>query len=366
HAVAQGKSIRLLPWMELMWNAFGVTEQDGDDMARQKIAGRLLLIDPQLHEALPILFEFLGVPDRARPAPRLTPEAMQREVFDIQKRLMQLRSRRGEFWAFLLEDLHWFDAASDAMLAALEELTPHTPTLRLTTFRPGYHAPWMQSPQYRQLALQPLGAEALAELLRDLLGTDPSVVPLTERLPERTGGNPFFIEEVVQALIETKTLVGTRGAYRLVRPVEELAIPPTVQAVLAARIDRLPEREKAVLQTAAVVGRELPDAVLRRIADLPEGELASAVRALIETKTLVGTRGAYRLVRPVEELAIPPTVQAVLAARIDRLPEREKAVLQTAAVVGRELPDAVLRRIADLPEGELASAVRALIAGEFL
>ncbi len=281
HAVAHGKTIPLLPWMELMRNAFGVTEQDGDDMARQKIAGRLLLIDPQLHEALPILFEFLGVPDRARPAPRLTPEAMQREVFDIQKRLMQLRSRRGEFWAFLLEDLHWFDAASDAMLAALEELTPHTPTLRLTTFRPGYHAPWMQSPQYRQLALQPLGAEALAELLRDLLGTDPSVVPLTERLPERTGGNPFFIEEVVQALIETKTLVGTRGAYRLVRPVEELAIPPTVQAVLAARIDRLPEREKAVLQTAAVVGRELPDAVLRRIADLPEDELASAVRALI-------------------------------------------------------------------------------------
>src|SRR5881296_62049 len=95
HAVAHGKTIPLLPWMELMRNAFGVTEQDGDDMARQKIAGRLLLIDPQLHEALPILFEFLGVPDRARPAPRLTPEAMQREVFDIQKRLMQLRLRPG-------------------------------------------------------------------------------------------------------------------------------------------------------------------------------------------------------------------------------------------------------------------------------
>jgi len=281
HAVAHGKTIPLLPWMELMRNAFGITEQDGDDMARQKIAGRLLLIDPQLHEALPIMFVFLGVPDPSRPAPRLSPEGMQREVFDILKRLMQGRLRPGAPWAFLLEDLHWFDAASDAMLAALEELSPHTPTFQLTTFRPGYHAPWMESAHYQQLALQPLGAEALAELLRDLLGSDPSVAPLAERLPDRTGGNPFFIEEVVQALVEAGSLVGTRGAYRLVRPVEELAIPPTVQAVLAARIDRLPEREKAVLQAAAVAGRELPDAVLRRTADLPEAELASAVRALI-------------------------------------------------------------------------------------
>jgi adenylate cyclase len=211
---------------------------------------------------------------------------MQHEVFDIHKHLMQSRARSGEFSAFLLEDLHWFDAASDAMLAALEELSPHTPTFWLTTFRPGYRAPWMESPDYRELALQPLGAEALGELLRDLLGSDPSIVPLAERLPDRTGGNPFFIEEVVQALVEAGSLVGTRGAYRLVRPVEDLAIPPTVQAVLAARIDRLPEREKAVLQTAAVVGREVPHAVLRRISDLPEAEIAASVPALIAAEFL--------------------------------------------------------------------------------
>jgi tetratricopeptide (TPR) repeat protein len=226
------------------------------------------------------------VPDPTRPAPRLAPEAMQRKVFDVHMRLMQIRTEYREFSAFLLEDLHWFDAASDAMLAMLEELSPDSPTFRLTTFRPGYRAPWMQSPHYVEIALRPLGAEAIAELLRDLLGTDPSVAPLAERLPERTGGNPFFIEEVVQALVESGSLTGTRGAHRLVRPVEELAIPPTVQAVLAARIDRLPEREKAVLQTASVVGRELPDAVLRRIADLPEDELAAAVRALVASEFL--------------------------------------------------------------------------------
>jgi adenylate cyclase len=144
----------------------------------------------------------------------------------------------------------------------------------------------MESPHYVEIALRPLGTEAIAELLRDLLGTDASVAPLVERLPDRTGGNPFFIEEVVQELVESGSLVGTRGAYRLVRSVDVVAIPPTVQAVLAARIDRLPEREKAVLQTAAVVGRELPELVLRRIVDLPEAELASALRALIAGELL--------------------------------------------------------------------------------
>jgi len=281
HAVAHGKAIPLLPWMELMRNIFGITQQDGDDMARQKIAGRLLLIDPALHETLPVLFEFLGVPDPARPAPRLTPEATQREVFAAHERLVRSRAQSGELSACLLEDLHWFDPVSDAMLAALEALSPRTPAFRLTTFRPGYRAPWMGSPHYMEIALRPLGAEAVAELLRDLLGPDPSVAPLAERLPERTGGNPFFIEEVVQALVESGSLAGTRGAYRLVRPVDVLTIPPTVQAVLAARIDRLPEREKAVLQTAAVVGRELPEAVLCRIVDLPQAELVAALQALI-------------------------------------------------------------------------------------
>src|SRR5205823_3789579 len=191
HAVAHGKNIPLLPWMELVRNGFGITKQDGDDTARQKIAGRLLLPAPGLHDALPGMFDFLGVPDPARPA-----------------------------------------------------------------------------------------------LLRDLPGADPSVVALADRIRERTGGNPFFIEEVVQALVEAGSLTGAKGAYRLVRPVEELAIPPTVHAVLAARIDRLPEREKAVLQTAAVIGRELPEPLLGRVAELPPTELAAAVQSLMAAEFL--------------------------------------------------------------------------------
>ncbi len=118
-------------------------------------------------------------------------------------------------------------------------------------------------------------------MLRDLLGTDPSLAGLAATIRERTGGTPFFIEEMVQTLAEDGSLVGTRGSYRLTRPVANLALPATVQAVLAARIDRLPEREKEVLQTAAVIGKEVPEAILRQVSAVTGDELAAALRTLI-------------------------------------------------------------------------------------
>src|SRR5206468_12706107 len=131
-----------------------------------------------------------------------------------------------------------------------------------------YHAPWMSSSYYRQIALVPLGPEAIEEMLGDLLGSDASLEGLPELVRERTGGNPFFIEEVVQSLVEAGNLEGERGAYRLSRPVTRTAVPASVQAVLSARIDRLAEREKAVLQAAAVIGKEFPEPVLARVVGL--------------------------------------------------------------------------------------------------
>jgi tetratricopeptide (TPR) repeat protein len=165
-------------------------------------------------------------------------------------------------------------------LGPIVDALPGTQGLVLVNFRPEYHAAWMQKSYYQQLPLLPLGPEAIAELLRDLLGADPSLAALGNRIRERTGGNPFFIEEVVQALAETGSLEGAKGAYRLVRPAAELRLPATVQAVLAARIDRLAEREKHVLQTAAVIGREFTEPVLRRVVELSEIDLAAALQKL--------------------------------------------------------------------------------------
>ena len=144
----------------------------------------------------------------------------------------------------------------------------------------------MRKSYYQQLPLAPLGTQAMGELLADLMGRDASLSVLAERIAERASGNPFFAEELVQSLAEVGGLEGSRGAYRLTRAVDELELPATVQAVLSARIDRLAEREKRLLQTASVIGKELSEAVLRRVAELPEADLQAALASLTEAEFL--------------------------------------------------------------------------------
>ena len=283
HGVAHGKAIPLLPVLELLRNVHGVTDHDSPQAAREKIAGKLLLLDEGLRDSLPFVFDLHGVPDPERPAPRMEPEARQRLLFAVVKRVVQARSRR-EPAVWLIEDLHWLDAASEAFIEMAVEATAGTRTLLLLNFRPEYHAAWMQRVHYQQLPLLPLGPEAAAELLRDLLGSAQALEPLSALIRERTAGNPFFAEEVVQALVESGAIGGERGAYNLLRPVDALAIPANVQAVLAGRIDRLAEREKRVLQTAAVIGREFAELVLARVGELPEAELSAALRALMASE----------------------------------------------------------------------------------
>src|SRR5262249_44081416 len=161
-----------------------------------------------------------------------------------------------------------------------------TRTLLLVNFRPEYHAEWMSRSYYRQLPLLPLGREATEELLADLLGRDPSLARLSESIYERTRGNPFFTEEVALSLVESGCLEGSQGAYRLVGSGRQLDIPGTVQVVLAARIDRLSEPEKQLLQTASVIGKEVPGLLLERVAGLPDAERAASLAALVRAEFL--------------------------------------------------------------------------------
>jgi adenylate cyclase len=186
----------------------------------------------------------------------------------------------------VLEDLHWFDEGSDSFLAHFVEALAGSRSLMILNFRPEYQAPWMRKSFYQQLPLVPLGPEAIEELLHHLLGRDPSTAELVDLVRERTGGNPFFVEEAVRSLAESGHLEGTRGAYRLVRPVEGLAVPDTVHAVLAARIDRLPEREKHVLQSAAVIGERVAESILKRVVELSDAERVAALSALQDAEFL--------------------------------------------------------------------------------
>ena len=272
--VAHGKAIPMLPMLEV-WRAFyEIGDDDGPETTRAKIADRLLRLDDSFHEMLPFVFDLFGVPDPTNPSPAIDPEQRQKRIHGVLKRVLHNPAYRG-LQVILLEDLHWFDGASDAYLETTVENMPATSNLLLVTFRPEYQAPWMERPYYQRLPLQPLDPEAIHALLHDQLGQDPSVATLPQIIHARTKGNPFFVEEVVQSLVEGGQLTGGRGAYRMAMPVEALQVPASVHAVLSSRIDRLPEHEKEVLQTAAVIGKTFDEALL--------GRVISSVTAIDET-----------------------------------------------------------------------------------
>ena len=278
--LAHASSVPLLPLLQILRAYFEIADQDSDRTARERIAGKLLLLDKSFDDDLPLIFDFLAVPDPLRPPPRMDPEARQRQLLALMQRLSRAESAR-EPGILLFEDLHWLDPASEIFVASHVEAVQATRSLTVVNFRPEYHAPWMSRSYYRQIALAPLGAEAIEELLVDLLGSHPSLDGLGELVRERTRGNPFFIEELVQSLVEGGSLEGERGAYRLVRPVEEATVPASVQAVLAARIDRLGRSEKATLQAAAVIGKEFPQPVLERVVELEPQRIEDALRNLV-------------------------------------------------------------------------------------
>ena len=281
HGVSHEKSAPLLPVLELFRSYFGITTDDDDRTAREKIAGRMLLLDAGFADVLPLMFDFLGVPDPARPAPELSGEARQQALFGVMRRLASVRSQQPESVVFLLEDLHWIDPASAAFVAQLVDSVPPTHTLVLGNFRPEFQARWMKAEHYRHISLEPLGPETATELLGAVLGTDASLAGLAQRIVERTGGNPFYMEEVVQSLTEEDALQGTKGAYRLVRAVADVTIPPTVQTILRSRIDRLPSAAKHLLQTAAVIGKVFARPLLARVVAETHPELESDLDATL-------------------------------------------------------------------------------------
>ena len=166
----------------------------------------------------------------------------------------------------MFEDLHWIDAETQAVLDRLVESLPTARLLLLVNYRPEYRHGWGGKTYYRQLRLDPLAPENATALLETLLGGDAGLEPLKRLLLARTEGNPLFLEESVRSLVDDGVLAGERGAYRLVKTPETIHVPATVQAILAARIDRLPPEDKALLQTASVVGTDVPVAVLAAVA----------------------------------------------------------------------------------------------------
>ncbi len=291
--VAHGRLVPFLPVLALYRDYFGIGERDAPETARERIETALPALDPAFAADLPLLYEFLGVADPERPLAPLDPEARQRRLLAVMTAAVNARSRQAAA-VLVIEDLQWLDDASSAFLEALVEAVVGTRTIVVTTYRAEYAAGWIRKAPHAQLSLGPLSADATGDLLAALLGRDPSLDGLAALIDGRAGGNPFFIEEIVQALAENGHLTGARAEYRLAARLDALVLPATVQAGLAARIDRLPAREKALVQTMSVIGTEIPGPLLREASDLGERELAEAVAVLAGAQLVIpgGSGGA--------------------------------------------------------------------------
>ena len=245
--------------------------------------GRLLGLDRALEPVLPPLLAVLDVPVEDAAWQTLDPPERRQLTLDAVKRLLLLESQIQPL-LLVFEDLHWVDGEMQALLDSLVDSLGFARLLLLVNYRPEYTHRWGSKTAYSQLRLDTLPAESTGELLAALLGPDPGLVPLKQMLVKR--GNPFFLEETVRTLVETGALAGERGTYRLTRPVEALQVPATVQTILAARIDRLPAEDKQLLQTASVIGKDVPYALLSAIAEQPEEALRRGLGHLQEAEFL--------------------------------------------------------------------------------
>jgi transcriptional regulator with AAA-type ATPase domain/tetratricopeptide (TPR) repeat protein len=310
-----------LPVIELLRRFFGVQPEDGPDDIRARLRAALAKGDDSRSSMLPVFLALLGVTDVEWSA--VDPMERRHRTLEAVKRLLLLESRAQPL-VLLFEDVHWIDSESQAILDALVHALPAARLLLVVTYRPEYHHQWGNLSYYTQLSVGSLSPTSSRELLEDLVGPDPSLEPVVQRLIDWTDGNPFFLEESVRALLETGVLQGSRGDYRAMRSVVAVEVPVTIEDILATRINRLPAADRALVQSAAAIGTEVPASVLSAIADLAEDALESAMQRLRRAELLyestTGMGGGFTfkhaLTREVAYRTLPPSARRDLHRKI--------------------------------------------------
>jgi class 3 adenylate cyclase/predicted ATPase len=278
-SVSYGKASPYLPVIELLKSYFDITVEDDARKRREKVGGKVLMLDRSLEDTLPYLFALLGIEDLTSSLQQMDAQIRRRRTFDALKRLF-LRESLNQPLILIFEDLHWIDTETQGFLDTLSESVASARILLLTNYRPEYRPEWGQKTYYTQLRLAPLDKDEAEELLTFLLGNDAGLKSLKQLILEKTEGTPFFMEEVVQTLAEEGVLLGDRGHYRLTQHAPTLHVPTTVQGVLTARIDRLSPEEKAFLHQLAIIGRQFPLSLVRHVVPQPEEDLYQLLSSL--------------------------------------------------------------------------------------
>lgn len=277
-SVSHGKATAYLPVIDLLHAYFEIEPADDTRKRREKVGGKVLMPDRSLEDTLPYLFALLGLGATDDQLAQMGPQVRRRRIHEAIKRLL-LRESINQPLMVLFEDLHWTDDESQELLNLLVDSLRTARILLLVNYRPEYHHQWGNRTHYTQLRLDPLGKGSAEEILTSVIGDEAELAPLTRLIIERTQGNPFFMEEIVQTLLDDGTLA-RNGHCRLTRPLPEIKIPPTVQATLAARIDRLAAAEKELLQTLAVIGKEIAPELIKAVTGTADEQLETMLIAL--------------------------------------------------------------------------------------
>jgi len=276
HCLSYGTSMPYLPILEVLRHGCRLTDGDPPEAIVRKLRTSLDRLGLSADDALPYLLQFLGVKEGAERLAMVSPDTIRARTFDVLRRVCANASRRRPL-VLALEDVHWVDAASEA-LGSLVESLEGLPLLLVLTYRPGYRPPWLNRPHVTQIALQPLSAEDSMGLLSGMLPAAALSEPVAQIIVDKAEGNPFFLEELARSVAESADA----------RPSVEA--PQTVQEVLLARINRLPEPAKHLLQAAAVLGREAPRRLLGAVWGEPD-DFAEPLRELTRLELLYEREG---------------------------------------------------------------------------
>jgi tetratricopeptide (TPR) repeat protein len=270
-SVSHAKASAYVPVFELLHSYFDIKPEDDARRRREKVNGKVLTLDRSLEDALPYLFALLGIAEGDDSLVQMETQLRRRRTHEAVKRIL-LRESLNQPLMLIFEDLHWIDDETQGLLNLLADSIGTCKTILLVNYRPEYKHQWGSKTYYTQLRLDPLGTASADEMLTSLLGNDATLAPLKRLIAERTEGNPLFMEEIYLGLFEDGALA-RNGSVKLLKPLDSLRIPPTVQGILAARIDRLPASEKDLLQTLAVIGKEFPLALAREVIKRADDEL---------------------------------------------------------------------------------------------
>jgi class 3 adenylate cyclase/tetratricopeptide (TPR) repeat protein len=348
-SISHGKASAYLPVLDLLHGYFKIAGEDDQRTRREKVNGRIVTLDPALEDTRSYLFSLLGIVEGTDPLAQMDGQLKKRRTLEAIKRIL-LRESLNQPLMVIFEDLHWIDEATQEFLNLLADSLGTAKLLLLVNYRPEYSHRWNSKTYYTQLRLDPLGQESAGEMLSALLsmplarsvtgegkrGDEPragegaDLAPLKRLIIDKTEGNPFFMEEIVQVLLDEGALVRDGAGVRLTKPLNALKIPPTVQGILAARIDRLPSDAKELLQTLAVIGREFPISLIGAVVTKSDDELNRLLNDLqlgefIYEQPAVGDTEYIFKHALTQEVAY----NSVLMKRRQQLHERAGAALET-------------------------------------